>query len=272
MQISVIIPTFNRYSVLDRALRSVFAQSYDLNLCEIIVIDDGSTDRSLNIKQDFPAIRYFYQKNKGVSSARNFGVKKAKFEWIAFLDSDDEWEKDKLKEQVNFHLKNPEIKISYTDERWIRDGEDINIPKKFAKYSNNIFEHSLSHCIIAPSSTIIEKKLFNKVGMFDETLEVCEDYDLWLRISLSEEIGLVDKKLIVKYGGAQDQLSMKYWGMDRFRIVTLEKLLEFNTDKKDLIMAMLKKKLKVLLKGSIKYNRDADIQKYQFLLERYDIY
>ena len=260
MNISVVIPTFNRYEKLKSAVTSVVAQHYLAD--EIIVIDDGSTDNTRNIQDDFPQIKYLFQKNSGVSSARNLGIKTATSEWIAFLDSDDEWHREKLQNQVEFHKQNPEILMSYTDEHWIRDGLCVNLPKKFSKYGGDIFTQCLAHCIIAPSATMIHKNLLDRVGFFDESLEVCEDYDLWLRVALEHKIGLIDKKLITKYGGAEDQLSMKYWGMDRFRVLALEKLVDKAGDKKELIIQTLLKKYRVLLKGAIKYDRISDIKKY----------
>ena len=267
MKISVVIPTYNRYKVLKRALTSVFAQTY--TNYEVIVIDDGSTDNSFDIQKDFPTLRYFYQENSGVSSARNLGIKKANFEWIAFLDSDDEWHKDKLQKQVLFHQDNREIFMSYTDERWIRNSKEVKIPKKFAKFGGDIFKNCLSHCIIAPSSTIIHKSLLEKIGTFDESLEVCEDYDLWLRVALHHKIGLIDEKLITKYGGDEDQLSMKYWGMDRFRTLSLEKLLTKEMKNEDMILDMLLQKYRVLLKGALKYEREDYIVFYTQKIEKY---
>ena len=268
MNISVVIPTYNRYSVLKGALESVFAQTY--SPFEVIVVDDGSSDETSQIIQDFPTIKYFYQKNAGVSSARNLGIQKVTSEWIAFLDSDDEWHESKLQEQVNFHKQNPEILMSYTDEKWIRNGNEVRVPKKFTKVGGAIFEECLSHCIIAPSATLIHKKLLNVVGVFDETLEVCEDYDLWLRVASAYKIGLVNKKLITKYGGDADQLSMKHWGMDRFRVQALEKLLEHKESSSMIIVQTLLKKYKLLLKGAIKYDKITDINLYQDKIEFYE--
>lgn len=263
MDISVVIPTYNRFEVLKRALASVYAQSYMPK--EIIVIDDGSADNTSQIQQLFPLIKYIYQKNSGVSSARNLGIKNSTCQWIAFLDSDDTWHEDKLGEQVAFHKQNPQILMSYTDEKWIRADVEVKMPKKFFKFGGDIFTKCLSHCIIAPSATLIHASLFNKVGGFDESLEVCEDYDMWLRISAQEQIGLVDKKLITKYGGDKDQLSMKHWGMDRFRVQALEKLLteaKLTKEYQDLSIEMLSQKYKFLLKGAHKYNRVEDVVYY----------
>lgn len=269
MDISVVIPSYNRYETLKRALTSVYAQSFKPK--EVIVIDDGSCDKTSNIQNLFPDIKYFYQKNSGVSSARNAGIKEAAYKWIAFLDSDDVWHKDKLALHAEFHKKKSTILMSYTDETWIRDNKEIQVPKKFHKAGGDIFKECLSHCIIAPSATLIHKDLLKRVGVFDEALEVCEDYDLWLRVASKYEIGLIDKKLITKYGGCDDQLSMKYWGMDRFRVKALEKLLdlELPKDKKDLVIKTLVQKYGLLLKGAIKYDRILNINEYKKKIERY---
>ena len=266
MDISVVIPTYNRYDFLKRALASVYAQTYLPK--EVIVIDDGSTDNTANIQKDFPTIKYIYQENAGVSSARNTGIKSGTYEWIAFLDSDDTWHKDKLSEQVLFHQKNPNIFISYTDEKWIRDSKEVKVPKKFRKFGGDIFNECLSHCIIAPSASLLHRSLFEKVAYFDESLEVCEDYDLWLQIAVKYEIGLVDKKLITKYAGHVDQLSFKHWGMDRFRVIALEKLME--SSKKETVQDILVQKYRLLLKGAIKYDKMSNIKEYEGKIKLYE--
>ncbi len=266
MNITVVIPTYNRYEFLKRALASVYAQTYVVG--EVIVIDDGSIDNTSNIKEDFPKIVYIYQENAGVSSARNLGIKNATYEWIAFLDSDDIWHIDKLQLQVQLHQSQPSLKMSYTDENWIRNDKVVKIPKKFRKFGGDIFDKCLSHCIIAPSATLLHRDLISEVGDFDESLEVCEDYDLWLRVALKNEIGLVDKPLITKYAGHEDQLSFKHWGMDRFRVIALEKLL--SSSKKDVVQETLVKKYRLLLKGAIKYDKISDIKEYEGKIKIYE--
>jgi glycosyltransferase involved in cell wall biosynthesis len=269
MDISVVIPTYNRYSVLQRALASVYAQTHKPK--EIIIVDDGSTDETSQILKLFPDAKYYYQKNSGVSSARNLGIKKSNHEWIAFLDSDDEWHPEKLQEHLALHLNKPELQMSYTDEKWIRDNKEVKLPKKYRKSDGHIFKECLSHCIIAPSATIIHKDLLGKVGLFDESLKVCEDYDLWLRVACENEIGLIDKKLITKYGGDADQLSMKFWGMDRFRVKALEKLFKYHNLEKQLIKSVLIEKYSVLLIGAKKHDRIQDINNYEKKLERLNV-
>jgi len=262
VNISVIIPTYNRYEFLKRALSSVFAQSYLPK--EIIVVDDGSTDNTQNIQKDFPNIKYLYQTNQGVSSARNRGIKNASYAWIAFLDSDDTWHEDKLAEQASYHQTHKDILMSYTDEVWIRDNKEIKIPKKFKKIGKDVFLENLSYCNIAPSSACLHKSLFEKYGAFDEALEVCEDYDLWLRIALKEKVGFINQKLITKYAGHANQLSFKHWGMDRFRVQTLEKLLDLsNSAKNNQIKEELHQKYTLLHKGAFKHAKMADMNFYQ---------
>ncbi|CAI6150477.1 MAG: hypothetical protein SPLUMA2_SPLUMAMAG2_01760 [uncultured Sulfurimonas sp.] len=250
---------------MQRAIESVLGQTHQAD--EIIVIDDGSIDNTSQILQKFPNIKYIYQKNSGVSSARNLGIRNASFEWIAFLDSDDEWIDSKLQEQVLFHKNNSDVLMSYTDEIWLRDALNVKIPKKFRKIGKDVFSENLSFCNIAPSSALLHKSIFKSVDLFDESLEVCEDYDLWLRIMIENKIALVDKKLIRKYAGHEDQLSFKYWGMDRFRVFTLEKLLKnenkINEEKVQMIKEELLKKYTLLLKGAIKHDREEDIKIYE---------
>ena len=263
--ISVIIPTYNRYEQLRKAILSVYAQTY--RHFELIVVDDGSTDVTRKITDEFKDIHYIYKKNGGVSSARNLGTKHAQYGWIAFLDSDDEWHKEKLSKHINFHKNNPNISISYSDEKWIRNGVEVSVGKKFQKYSGEIFEKCLSHCIIAPSATFIQKDFLQNIGSFDESLEVCEDYDLYLRITQHYGVGLINEKLITKYGGADDQLSVKFWGMDRFRVKALEKLNLKDKNQQKMVHEMLLKKYKLLLKGALKHKREEESKIYEQKIE-----
>jgi len=259
MEISVIIPTYNRYTLLKRALRSVFSQIYQPR--EVIVVDDGSTDNTQRIIEEFPNIRYFYQKNSGVSAARNKGIAEAHCKWIAFLDADDEWKPDKLQKQVYYHKKFQDTFMSYTDEIWIRNHKEVKIPKKFYKIGKDAFLENIEYCNIAPSSVLLHKKILDTVGCFDESFEVCEDYDLWLRVACYYHIGLIDEKLIIKHAGEDEQLSMKYWGMDRWRVRALEKHL--SSPHTAQVCRTLLKKYTLLLKGAVKYDKISSIDEYQ---------
>lgn len=225
MRVTVIIPTYNRESTLKRALSSIYAQT--LAPVEIIVVDDGSTDDTRQlIQKQFPDVVYLYQENKGVSAARNAAINRAQGNWIAFLDSDDEWFPGKLDEQSRTSVQHPECRLIHTEEIWIRNGKRVNAMKKHAKQGGWIYQNCLPLCVISPSSAIIRKDLFDDVGLFDESLPACEDYDLWLRICAREAVAFIATPQIKKHGGHDDQLSRKHWGMDRFRIKALEKMLQ----------------------------------------------
>jgi len=268
MKISVIIPTYNRYELLKRAIQSILNQTYSVD--EIIVVDDGSTDNTKDIQNDFPEIIYIYQKNSGVSAARNIGIQRAKNEWIAFLDSDDEWHQEKLQKQVAFHQNNPDILMSYTAEKWVRDGKVVKIPKKYRKIGEDAFVENLSYCNIAPSSVMLHNSLLKRVGLFDERLEVCEDYDLWLRITMEHEAGLINEALIIKYAGHDEQLGFRK-DMDRLRVQILANLLRVcsRDPLKQQIQEELFKKCTLLHKAASKYDKIADIQFYAKKLEQY---
>ncbi|MCK4641667.1 MAG: glycosyltransferase [Candidatus Marinimicrobia bacterium] len=249
-RISVIIPTYNRGDELKRAIKSVLSQTY--KNYELIVVDDGSTDNTSRILSRFTdKIRFYSKLHGGVSSARNFGLEKSEGTWVAFLDSDDYWLPEKLDRQMQYIREHPDIMIVQTDEKWIRKGKFVNPMKKHQKYSGWIFPRCLPLCIVSPSAVLVHQKVFNDVGVFDENLPVCEDYDLWLRIAYKYQIALIPEKLIVKTGGHSDQLSRQYWGMDRYRIQALEKLLkeDITDDQRELVLKEIIKKLTVLETG-----------------------
>ena len=260
--VSVIIPVYNRAKLIDSSINSVINQTYPIN--EIIVIDDGSIDGTYDlVKSSFPKVILKYQENKGVSYARNVGINSAKSKWIAFLDSDDEWLPNKVEEQIDLLNTNSSFKICHTDEIWIRNQVRVNPMKKHRKYGGNIYNNCLPLCVISPSSVIIHKDIFNDVGLFDEELPVCEDYDMWLRICSKYSVLFLDQKLIKKYGGHDDQLSKKYWGMDRYRLIALEKMIDnpnLNTKDRIATINMAIDKAKILQKGYIKHNHKKEAQ------------
>ena len=249
-----VIPTYNRIVQVQQAINSVLAQTYqDI---EVVVVDDGSFPHQRLQKAQLvnPLIKYFYRPHRGVAAARNFGAAVANGQYLAFLDSDDLWDKRKLEKQLAFLRGNPDIKVCHTDETWIRNGEHLNQLKKHAKSGGWIFEQCLPLCLISPSSIVMEKNVFTTLGGFDERFPVCEDYDLWLRLTLHYQVGYLDEKLVTKRGGQDDQLSRKYWGMDRFRIRALEKVLRAGLDelRAPLVREEIRRKYDVLIGGSWK--------------------
>ena len=177
--VSVVLTTYNRKNLLRRALRSVCAQAHAP--AEIIVCDDGSTDGTQQeLAPEFPSINWLKQENKGVASARNLGIRHARGSWIALLDSDDEWKPEKLGLQLECMKRNPRSLACHTDEEWIRNGNQVIPPKFLDKTPKNLFVRSLRRCLICPSSALIHLEVFSEIGLFDESLPVCEDYDFWL--------------------------------------------------------------------------------------------
>ena len=224
-EVSVIIPTFNRAQKVTRAVSSVLDQTF--TKYEIIVVDDGSTDGTEDCMSQFRhQIKYIHHpKNSGVSTARNTGIRASKTPFLAFLDSDDYWLPEKLAAQIKFFRLNPEAVACQTEETWVRKGLHVNPRKKHLKPSGDIFKPSLKLCLVSPSAVMLKRSLLDEVGLFDEDLPACEDYDLWLRISCRYPIHLIQGKLVVKEGGESDQLSSTFKGMDRFRIKAMVKLI-----------------------------------------------
>ncbi len=267
LRVSVIIPTYNRGWIIKDAINSVLAQSY--KDVELIVVDDGSTDHTpeiLNLYQK--DIRVIRQHNQGVSAARNRGIEAASGRFIAFLDSDDLWLPHKLSRQVEFFSSTPDALICQTEEIWFRNNVRVNPKKRHKKLSGMIFEPSLALCLVSPSAVMIKRNLFDEVGIFDETLPACEDYDLWLRISCRYPVYLIDTPLIIKRGGHDDQLSAKP-GLDKYRIQAIQKIIESNLlseDQNRAALKALKEKAAIYAAGCLRRGRIAEADYYHALL------
>lgn len=261
--VSVIIPTFNRASMVVEAVDSVLAQSY--HPLEIIVVDDGSTDdteaRLAGYGERIKVIRRSL--NRGVSAARNCGIRQSCGQYVALLDSDDLWLLDKIERQMDFFRKNQEAQICQTEEIWIRRGKRVNPRRKHRKYSGYIFPHCLPLCIVSPSAVMIKQELLSQVGLFDEQLPACEDYDLWLRIAAHYPIFLLEEPLIIKRGGHADQLSVTVLFLDRYRIQSLCKLLqkeELSAAQRQQVLTELKKKARIFRNGCLKRGKIAEVE------------
>ena len=269
MNFTVIIPVYNREKLIKRAIDSALNQSKLSQ--EIIIVNDGSIDQTQNVLLEYQdKIQIIEQSNRGVSAARNAGILSAKNEWLAFLDSDDEWHKDKLLKAEEFYDKNPQYKIFQSEEIWIRNSKRVNPKIKHTKYEGWIYKQCLPLCIVSPSAVVIHKDVFDDVGLFDEQFIVCEDYDLWLRITRKYPIGLDDYQGLIKYGGHEDQLSQKYWGMDRFRIMAMEKQLNdptLSVEHRGWTLEAVISKLKILISGY--KNRDKESVELEMKLVKY---
>lgn len=210
--VSVVIPTYNRAKELNRAIKSVLKQTY--KKWELIIVDDGSTDDTKKVVQNYmkkykKKIKYLYQRNKGQGAARNYGIKRAKGEFIAFLDSDDEWLPEKLEKQIKL-FSNPNIGLAYS-------ASNLN---KGPFYRGKVLMQLINKNFITNSSVVIRRKVLKKSGYFGEEdwLRNIEDYDLWLRIALNFEFDYINKPLVKYYQ------TNKY--TNKMHIVNYEKLIK----------------------------------------------
>ncbi len=251
--VSVIVPTHNRRHTLARALDSVLAQSH--SQLELIVVDDGSTDDTVHfLLQHYPQVQVFSQPQQGVSAARNLGIRAATGNWVALLDSDDCWQSEKLSLQLTA-LAQSNDRWCHTEELWYRHGIRVNAMHKHRKCGGKVYLDCLPLCCISPSSVLMHRTVFEDYGFFNEQLPACEDYDLWLRITAYEAITFVSDPVTIKYGGHDDQLSKKYWGMDRFRLIALyNQLMDPALPKvyRQQTEVVFKKKLAIVRKGAQK--------------------
>jgi glycosyltransferase involved in cell wall biosynthesis len=271
--VSVVIPTFNRAAFVVQAIESVLAQTYPHQ--EIIVVDDGSTDQTAQVLSAYNGrISCVITPHRGPSAARNAGLRAARGERIAFLDSDDLWLPDKLQQQMIFCRENPTVAICQTEEIWMRNGTRLPQKAKHKKYSGWIFEQCLPLCIVSPSAVLIHRTVFDRVGAFDESMQACEDYDLWLRIAAHYPVYLVDEPLVIKRGGHHDQQSRRVPALDRLRIRSLCKALEtgcLSAAQYNAARAELEKKCRIYGAGCRKRGKVEEALYFLCLPERYTL-
>lgn len=256
MQTAVVIPVYNRPELLLRALDSVLRQSCQPD--EIVVVDDCSTVDMAKVRElveDAGGKWMRLTKNAGPAAARNAGAEATNAHWITFLDSDDEWEERKLEAQLRWHAENSGNRISQVGERWFRNGGEVRKKEHQIQQGGDLFEDACKHCAIAPSCVMISRDLWEEHGGFDERFAVCEDYELWLRITASEKVGLVPEDLVRRHGGHDDQLSKTTIAMDRFRVLALLEILYLGglgAGKEAVVRREIEKKSQVLAQGAKK--------------------
>jgi glycosyltransferase involved in cell wall biosynthesis len=263
-QVSVIIPTYNRSAMLREAIASVLAQR-DADY-ELIVVDDGSTDETRATLADLKNVIVVRNQRRGPAAARNRGVAIARAPLIAFLDSDDLWAPEKLRRQLAFMRERPDCALSQTTEIWIRDGRRVNPGLRHLKRAGDIFLDSLKTCLISPSAVILQTDLLRAAGGFDEDLAAAEDYDLWLRILVDHEAGLLDEPMVTRRAGHPDQLSSSIPAIDRFRIIALLKLLandRISIARRNAVTDVLIEKCAILAQGALRRDRQSECNLYE---------
>lgn len=253
---SVILPTYNRWEQLQSAVQSVQAQT---KACwELIVVDDGSTDQTQYWQPTQSNIKiYHLNQNQGPASARNYGIKKAKQEWICFLDSDDLWLPDKL-EQFQQFIENTKYRVFQSQDIWFKNHQRHYPKKKHLKQQGDIFEMATKLCPVSMSSVCVNKEVFSNIGLFNEQYPVCEDYDFWLRVATKYQFGLIDQELVILNSGHADQVSKRDYIFDEWRLkslVNLPKIFDLTETQNTLVNKRILKIYQILKKGYIKYHK-----------------
>lgn len=269
--VSVIIPVYNRAELVKRAVESALRQSF--RDFEMIVVDDGSDDGTCSaLEVCSHEIRVIRQSHRGVSAARNRGIRESSGELIAFLDSDDEWLPQKLERQIaRFPPGKPDF-ICHTGEIWMRNGTEVPQKKKHQKQGGRFFERALDLCLISPSSVMLSRRLLDRVGLFDEELEAAEDYDLWLRITAFHAVDFIPEALVIKHGGHKDQLSCTTVAIDRFRIRAIMKILanpDLKPDYQNAAREQLMRKCSIMASGCEKRGKTQEAEHYRELARSY---
>lgn len=263
--VSVIVPTRNRRAQVLEALASVAAQTCQPR--EVILIDDGSDDDTIDqVRARFPEVQVARQAPAGVSRARNRGIRAAQGEWLAFLDSDDRWLPHKLERQLEARRSDPDCRLLHCDEIWIRNGRRVNPKQRHRKRGGWIYPYCLPLCVISPSAAVLHRSVFDDIGLFDESLPACEDYDLWLRLCCREAVHYLDEPLLIKTGGHADQLSRQYAGMDRFRLQALAGQLRnapLSVADRALTLDTLQYKFRIYTQGAARRGRQHEVTALQ---------
>lgn len=274
--VSVIIPVYNREQMVHKSIESVLKQTYK-NI-EIIIADDGSTDNTLNSLNRYsqnPEIRILKLKHSGFPGlVRNRAAEIANGKWLAFLDSDDIWMEDKIEKQLNYLESHKEYKFIHTLEKWDRQGSIVSQAHRKHTKQGDLFKIALGKCEIGPSTVLIDRDLFIGNSGFREDLEICEDYELWLRLTSLVPIAYVDEALIVKHAGHRDQLSTKYGFIEIFKIRALRELVDqnfFNEEQMVHAKKELARKCRIYAKGCRKRGRENEAEEFESLYFFYTI-
>jgi hypothetical protein len=161
--------------------------------------------------------------------------------------------------------------ICQTEEIWIRRGVRVNPKARHRKPSGDIFQRSLELCLVSPSAVMMTKELFYLAGGFDEWFPVCEDYDLWLRIAVAHPVFLIESPLVTKRGGHVDQLSRSTWGIDRFRVLAIAKLLRAGLvgEKRQWALDSIRQKISILAAGAAKRGKLDQARKFEALMSEF---
>ena len=195
--VSVVIPAYNSEQYITETVDSVLLQSY--RPIEIIVIDDGSTDNTQEkLKPYLHKIKYIKKENGGASSARNKGIINSHGDYIAFLDADDLWRKEKIEKQMALFEDDPNVGLVYCDSSTFDENGTIHLSLKeiVETPTGNVMMDMIVHNFLNNSSVVVRKRCFDQIGLWNENLVNGNDYDMWLRVAVQAKFGFVDYVLV----------------------------------------------------------------------------
>lgn len=270
--VDVIIPTYNRNQLTQEAIASVLAQSF--SDFQIFVADDSSSPPFyLTQETNDSRVKIIrLPKNSGPAAARNFAARQGSSPYIAFLDSDDLWHRDKLKMQLQFLQNNKSFQWIHTNELWYKDDVLLKQKTRHKKQGGFFLERLFKLCLISPSAVLMSRLLFEQSGGFAEQFFVAEDYEYWLRLNFKNEIAYLTEPLTIKRAGKWKQLSSQI-EIDRFRVLALHKFYRENKNdtnfyqffeswKKEILY-----KTEILMKGAEKYHKEQRAIRYRQWLQ-----
>lgn len=262
---SIVIPLYNKEISIESTLQSVLEQTY--KNFEVIVVNDGSTDNSAALVEEIndSRVRLIHQENKGVSAARNRGIKEAKYEWLSFLDADDIWYPNHLKvtsELIDEFREASVYSTNWSFDRNKKDKERNNRPNKF--YIDNYFEESVERDALCSSTVTINTKCFQEVGLFDKTLTHGEDRLMWIRLANKFRLA---KTLNITAVYRLDTNNRSIETNRGFNEKFIEKLLKHDNNK--YFKNYIQRDLIWRFKRCLKYDKNIDVLKYLFKYKNY---
>ena len=278
-KVLVIIPTRDRPNLTLEAVVSVTNQTY--TNWECLVIDDGSNQENYDLltKKLKPIQNVKVSRNdtsKGPAACRNFALNISDYSYIAFLDSDDLWIKEKLENQVNA-IEQENKEWIHCNELWMRNDKTVNQKKIHRKQGGLFWKRSLSRCLISPSAVLFKRDFFQELGGFKESFPVAEDYELWLRALEKKSVGYLSEPLVLKRAGDWQQLS-SVQEIDRYRVLALHRAIrrlrackgKANLVRLNKLIEEGLKKTQVLIKGAIKHEspRLGQYQSWMYLFNK----
>ncbi len=240
-EISIIIPAFNSEKYIEEALGTLLAQKCPLK--EIIVIDDGSTDGTASlVKRYGERVSYHFQENRGLSAARNAGIRLSTGSYLAFLDADDLYHPEKLEIQKRFLDTHPDVDMVFSDFEYF-GGNLLRrpIPDSFKRGEGNLFVDLFKFNCIAIPTVLLRRDCFEKVGFFDEALRAAEDYDFWLRLIKGKKIGYIDR-VLARVRLHPENMSKNADLMRDYEIKVMHKALKDNPEMQDRYSHLIREK------------------------------